>query len=284
MEDISENVTIEQENVEQNVDNSTKPESSKKPEKQEEKKSKGKKILDWIIYGVFGVCIAFCALVFISQKLNNGYVFDYMFPAVATDSMDPVYPVGSVLIVKKVNPADIKEGDDVTFMYNVEELGGPTKVTHRIFYVSKNPNKPVGEGHYIFKAHGINKESERCKIGDSAWDCTDQYQEFSEIDLLGRVEGKSNVFGFVFTIVQSPWGLIGMILVPSFYLIITSVVDIFKKLPDEDELNKQDMSVENRLTALATDDDPLAGLTEEEKLKLKKELLDEIMGKGGKKK
>ena len=91
-------------------------ETPKKKEKKDKKqKSKFRKILDWVITGVFGTLIAVSAGFLIYSKIGgDGFIGNYMFPQVLTDSMGDVYPVGSVLIVEKVDPADIKVGDKLT--------------------------------------------------------------------------------------------------------------------------------------------------------------------------
>ena len=105
--------------------------------KEVKKKSKIRKIIDWVITGLFGV-ILLCSIGFtVYSKATEGtnknaYIFDYLFPVVLTDSMAPDYPVDSVLIIKKVNPANIKVGDDVMFYDDFGDGNGQIKVTHRI--------------------------------------------------------------------------------------------------------------------------------------------------------
>ena len=60
------------------------------------------------------------------------------------------------------------------------------------------------------------------------------------------------------------------------YLIIVSVLDIFKAVKDDDEV-----PANGEVVGEASDKpkDPLAGLSEKEKEKLKKQMLDEMLGK-----
>lgn len=50
--------------------------------------------------------------------------------AVMSGSMEPTYPTGSLLYVKKVDPAELKVGDSITFM-----LDEDTVATHRIIEI-----------------------------------------------------------------------------------------------------------------------------------------------------
>lgn len=275
------------------------PEQTVEDPKEGKKKSKLRKIIDWVITCVFGVLIV-CSVgftIYVKSNENTGknaYLFDCLFPVVLTDSMCPDYPVDTVLVVKKVDPSTIKEGDDIMFYYDFGDGNGQIKVTHRI--LTATPVEGIGGTSYRFTAHGINKESKFCGfyVPDTGeWiykDCTDQVQLFSEAEVIGKVVGKSTVLGLFYKAVSSIWGLLVIILVPALYLIISSVIDIFKKLPDDDDepaiasAGANSGSVSIKKVTRADGSDPLAGLTPEEKEKLKKQLLEQMLKeKGGKK-
>lgn len=288
VENIAENPTEEpaQEVVEE--------EKSKKP-----KKSKLRKILDAIVTTVSVIFIGLALVFVVGGKIGNGYVFGYQFPLVLTDSMVPDYPVNIGLIVKKVQPKEIKVGDDVMFKWTISTGGVQmrTNMTHRIYKIEYNPEMKVGI-QYTFYAHGINTHSEFCKVigenGEYVYgDCTDtnnpnNVQKFNETSVVGKVVAKSYFIGGLFSFVQHPAGLITLILVPAGYIMITSVIDVFKKLPDEDEetanAGSGSSTTNNKLPEPKPGEDPLAGLSEEEIERLKKQLYKELLGKGGKKK
>lgn len=52
---------------------------------------------------------------------------------VLTQSMEPTYPPGTLVIVKPIEPADIRIGDAVTYQI---ESGKPAVVTHRVMSIS----------------------------------------------------------------------------------------------------------------------------------------------------
>ncbi|MCR5565067.1 MAG: hypothetical protein K6F59_04685 [Gammaproteobacteria bacterium] len=294
-----ENIINTEENVDALIDDivnpkevDDSPKKKKKDKKDKKGKSKVKKILDWVITGVFGTLIAISAAVLIYSRVGgDGFIGNYLFPQVLTDSMGDVYPVGSVLIVEKVNPADIKIGDNVTFMYdfNPSDSVGKIRVTHQISNITIDDSWEEGKGHYIFTAHGTNKQSEFCKIGSKEYgDCTYQTQTFREMDLVGRVNRVSPVLTAVTKFVKQPIGLISLVLVPCLYLMVTSVIDLFKKIPDDEPTNStvnpnSGGTAEYKPKVYAPGEDPLAGMSQEDKERLKKELLDQMLGKGGKK-
>lgn len=53
--------------------------------------------------------------------------------AILSGSMEPEYPVGSLIYVKKVDPAKIQPGDNITFVLN-EEL---TVATHQVYEIDR---------------------------------------------------------------------------------------------------------------------------------------------------
>lgn len=72
--------------------------------------------------------------------------------AVLSGSMEPEYPVGSLLYVKKVDPAELKVGDDITFL-----LDSDTAATHRIVAVVPDGDDPSV---LRFKTKGIANKDE----------------------------------------------------------------------------------------------------------------------------
>lgn len=66
-------------------------------------------------------------MVLVAAALLVPYLFGYRPMAVLSASMEPAYPTGSVVFVKKVEPAEIEIGDPITF--HREGLAEP--ITHR---------------------------------------------------------------------------------------------------------------------------------------------------------
>ena len=136
-------------------------------------------------------------------------------------------------------------------------------VTHRIREIHVVEGKAKGQGKYVFIASGINEGAE---LYDGH-----QYQAFTEKEILGVVKIGSEFLGGFFRVISSPWGLLIFLLIPALYLIITSTLDIFKALK-EPEPAKVTTSGETK-----AGDDVLAGLSEEDKKRLKEDMLKEMM-------
>lgn len=93
---------------------------------------------------------------------------------------------------------------------------------------------------------------------------------------LGKVIFKSNFLGKAFSFMTSIWGLLILLLIPALYLVVTSILDIFSAMEDEPEK-------ETAAPAPKDSIDPLAGMSEEEKERLKAEMLQEMLDEQEKK-
>ena len=258
-------------------------------------KSKARKIIEWVLTGLFLVLFAIVGIAQIDGMVhkkdhyNQLIRFGYSNYVVETNSMEPKYMKGTA-IIDYLEDADkiysrYQKGEEinVTFMdvYQVRneyttpknnpQLTTRTPVTnvpmtHQVKEILVNPNVKKGEGKYTFITAGIN-------TGVSA--ATDangqiyQYQAFTEKELLGVVVANSAFLGGIFAFVGSPFGLLALLLIPALYLIITSVIDIFKAYKEPEEENASS-SKENKGTL---------DLSEEDKKRLKEELLEEMLNK-----
>jgi len=229
----------------------------------------------------------------------------YMPLLVLTDSMEPEIKTKSAIFIKDIEPEEVEEkfnkgetcdltfddtymaGYSINYSYTtatVDFLASYTPegstmhktdrttqhdpasvrtLTHRLFYIQKNEDVELGNGRYLFFVEGINIQS--TNFAGAA-----QYQVFSEKELYGIVTGTSVFIGMAFNLIQSPIGLIILLLIPSLYMIISSVLDLFKD--DEDEEKKV---TEGATTGSA---DALSKLSEKDIKRLKEEMLQELMG------
>ena len=271
-----------------------------KEEKAKKPKSKTRKIIEWVLTGIFLAIFAVVGLAQIDGLVNkkshyNQQIrFGYGTFVVQTDSMEPEYKVKTAIITyledadKIYKSYQAGKDIDVTFFdaYTGEneytkpmdhpELTRRTSatqypMTHRVQEIHVNENLKKGEGRYTFITAGINRRSEYLGWHEGDPDIViDQYQVFTEKELLGRVKVNSPFLGGVFGFVSSIWGLLILLLIPSFYLIITSVIDIFKAYKEPEEIpegpkeEKTNGEVE---------------LSEEDKKRLKEELLKEMINK-----
>lgn len=272
-------------------------------------KSKARKILEWVFTILFAGLFVFFAIGqldgMIHKKQNYGYTVTYGFSyyIITTDSMEPVYKVGTAIITHKESPESMiksfEKGEvvDITFVgmyyrnnsnYSYSEYypgnityGGieyklegkapvyPSEasraITHRMIDYHVDEGKQLGEGRYTFVVAGINTGGELSKEG--------QYQLLTENELLGIVKVNSKVLGGLFKFITSPWGLLVFLLVPAFYLVITSVLDIFKAMKETEEGE----NVPTETVDAQPKDSSLEGISDADKERLKREILEEMI-------
>ena len=240
--------------------------------KNKKPKSKARKIIEWILTGLFAVIFVFFGVMTIVGQVTKKDNFnvprygDYQVLEVLTDSMSPKYKVKSAVFVKKIKYEKFAVGDDITFMWRINSSVGEMPMTHQLLEV-QTPEE-TGTGHYRFVAHGINKNSKQCN-----GDCTGQTQVFDETKVLGKVVGHSVVIGAVFNFMTKPIGLLLLLLIPALYLIATSVIDIVMAVKDDED----DKVVIEGATSEVKECDPLKGLSKEDIARLKEEMLNEMI-------
>ncbi len=177
------------------------------------------------------------------------------------------------------NKKDINNGIDITFKNNDTgikpsefDLRTPEFVTgqmiaigqvmtHRIRELHIRQNVEFGKGKYVFVTSGINDQGEYSKMG--------QYQFVTEKLYLGTVKVNSPFLGGIFYFVSSPWGLLVLLLLPAAYLIIVSAKDIFKALKETEEGEAKENKTPSSLDTISNED----------RERLKRELLDEMISK-----
>ena len=265
-------------------------------EKVKKPKSKARIITEWVLTIVFGAAFLFAGIAQVDGLIHRDEHFGQTLRfgwgsfVVLTDSMEPEYPVNSAIITYYEKPenivADFTAGKtvDITFQNGFEYIAEqPSEskyrvnvttqavFTHRLFEVREDKSVAIGEGHYLFFVAGINTSGDNWKES--------QYQVFTERSILGLVKANSPFLGWFFNILSSPWGLLIFLLIPAGYLVVVSVLDIFKGMKDDEEK-----------PAVAGGSAPinpasLEGLSEADKKRLKDQLLEEMLEqkqKGGK--
>ncbi len=285
-------------------------------QKEKKKKSKARVIFEWVFTGVFACLFLVAAAAqidgMVHAKDNYGQTirFGYGSFQVKTGSMEPVYKVNTAIITKKISGAELYakwqagETVDVTFQhcYKNNDLGSGIP---ELYYQIPLTNMPMThrlrnvlvqeDGSYVFVAAGINPNVETSLKG--------QYQLFVEQNLFGIVVVNSPVLGGFYSFVASPWGLLVLLLIPAGYLVVTSIIDIFKALKESEASDGQPREG-NELSSLSNKDiarlkqemmekmlqgedvfaeqpkkeepkDPLAKYSPEELEALKQELLNE---------
>lgn len=179
-----------------------------------------------IIYGIvnlFSVLIiaaavfVLCTVVF-TKSGDAPTVFGYTALRVTTGSMKPTYDVDTMIIVKKVDPQEIKENDVISFYSQDPSLDGAVN-THRVVSIKEE------NGKCSFVTKGDNNN-----VVD-AYDVESQY-------LIGRVVASSKVIGKVSRLVANPLIFIPIILIPLAVILISNLlgtIHMAKRIAREEE-------------------------------------------------
>ena len=273
-----------------------------KKKRMKKPKSKARKIIEWALTGLFVALFAFImagqidGMAHKKDHYNQQIRFGYATFVVKTDSMEPKYKVGTALITYLEDADKIYErfqkGEevDLTFadvygIYNeytaplsnpvLTNRTDPTGVpmTHRVREIHVNNSVKKGQGKYTFITAGINDRSKQMGYNEETGTpiVINQYQAFTEKEILGRVTVNSAFLGGIFGFVGTPFGLLVLLLIPAFYLVISSVIDIFKAYK-EPEADGEGAGGSNN---------GVIELTEEDKKRLKEQLLEEMLSKKG---
>jgi len=125
------------------------------------------------------------------------------FSVIMSGSMEPAIPVGSIVVVKKVNPEDVKVGDVIAFET------GESRTMHRVV------EKVVENGSFHFRTKGDANED------PDPW--------------IVKPEGVSGAlmltipyYGYLLVFAGTPIGFALFILVPAIILIANEVRNILK--------------------------------------------------------
>ena len=279
------------------------PVKAKKPKK---KKSLARKIFEWTFFIIFGAFAIFVIAGNIqgeikkSENYGQSIRFGIGSFIVLTDSMEPEIGQDSAIITYQTDVSDIyarfNKGEtiDITFanvdcgVNFVPEICATWKqedeniepslvisnrvMTHRLVEMHYDPLIPYGQGQYVFVTAGINTHTIDEETGQQVTNYAraGQYQIFTENQYLGEVKVSNQFLGKVFNFIVSPIGLIILLLVPAAYLIVVSCIDIFRALKEsENEENAQTYNGEGKL----------ASISDADRERLKKELLEEMISK-----
>lgn len=168
-----------------------------------------KRILIKILDVLSAVIIAVSVLLMLTSLLRRSdqipNLFGYSALRVLTGSMEPTYPVDSLLIVKVTDPSEVQVGDVISFYSTDPQLEGAVN-THRVIEVRE-------EGNTIWF---ITK-------GDAAAEIDPHETPGSH--LIGKVVGCSMFFGKAARLLANPAVFIPLLIVSAGLLLGTSLRD-----------------------------------------------------------
>lgn len=139
---------------------------------------------------------------------------------ITTGSMEPTYPVDTLILVKKTDPSRIQTGDVISFYSSDPALDGVVN-THRVTGVRTDGT------HWSYKTKGDANNVE------------DAYGT-SETALIGKVTGSSLLLGKLARLIVNPLLFIPVILIPLAAMLVGNTIKTVKlaKQIAEDEEKK----------------------------------------------
>ena len=137
---------------------------------------------------------------------------------ITTGSMEPTYPVDTLILVKKTDPSQIQKGDVISFYSSDPALGGAVN-THRVTGVQTDGT------HWSYKTKGDANNIE------------DAYGT-SETALIGKVTGSSLFLGKLARLIVNPLLFIPVILIPLAVMLVGNTiktVKLAKQIAEDEE-------------------------------------------------
>ncbi len=182
------------------------------------KKLKRNKIFN-IIFMIFNMAFTILIILlllvvlvqkFSGNKLNLGGLSIY---TVASASMDPVYKVKDLILVKTVDTSTLQIGDDI--VYEGREGSVADKIiTHRIINITTE------QGQKVYYTKGISNELTDPAIHDD--------------QILGKVVNKLCILSFCSHIINNSFGFFFLIFIPFALFLFYELIEITHILKKED--------------------------------------------------
>lgn len=152
----------------------------------------------------------------VASRMTGGTpaLFGYHMYVVVTPSMEPEISVGDVLISKKYDGGELREGDVITYLGRQGDLAGKM-ITHEIIAIQGE-----GDGERII-AKGIAN--------------SDPDPAITRSDIASVMVYKTVVIGFIYSIISSTWGFWLLVVAPLMLLIISEIVTLAREIKKEGE-------------------------------------------------
>ena len=174
-----------------------------------------KKIISDLIF--YGILISMVVATLAVSGKNGGPRMFGPFSAftVLSGSMEEVIPKGSLVVTRRVNPSELKVGDDITYMVNES-----TTVTHRIIEIQEDY---LSTGQRAFRTQGVMNEQP-------------DTNPVMAVNVVGKVIYHNKMLGTAVKYGQDNWPLV-IFFIAIFLFFVKTVEYILRK--DNVEKDKQ---------------------------------------------
>lgn len=158
------------------------------------------------------VLIAFILVMRLSDETPS--FFGYHIFVISTGSMEPELGVGDVIVSRKYDGGELKEGDIVTYLGKEGEMRGKL-ITHEIVSVS-------GEGEdRVIVTKGVANSVADPAIGPS--------------DIQAVFVYRTVLIGPIYKVITNIWGFIFLIVLPILAVIASEIVNLVRECHSKEE-------------------------------------------------
>jgi len=156
--------------------------------------------------------IAAFLIIFLGFYRPVALLGDTYYEPVYTGSMEPAIPVGSIVVIKPVNPETLKIGDIICFKVETEH---PKTVTHRIIGITSQGFKTKGDANEDPDTWIVKKQ-----------------------DIIGKVVAIIPYIGYLGYFVRTPIGFTILIIIPATLIIALEIRNIIKTQKENENSKK----------------------------------------------
>lgn len=195
--------------------------------RRERKENKGLKIFGNVIYTICTILILMFLFIVILQRVSNNEISigGIRIFNVITQSMEPKYNVGDILVSKYIEPSNIEVGDDVVYLGQENSYEGKV-ITHRVI-----EKKQEDDGTYTFHTKGIANDLEDPQISGE--------------NIYGVIVYKIQTLSLISKLINNVYKFYFLIFIPIVIIIFVEIMKIIRNKNNDDENDDEDDEEEN---------------------------------------
>ena len=219
-------------------------------------KKVGLTFLSIVLWGVILIAALFAFTTLATKDTNSVASIAGFTPlTVATESMEPTFGTSDLIVIRKCDSADLKEGDIITFHTIINNEYALN--THRIVSIEEN------NGYRSYRTKGDNNAIEDTHV-------------IADGDIVGKYVLKLAGVGALMTFLSSSTGFLVVIILPLLIFFVMQVYHLIMVILKLKKATAQEQAMENEASldeALKAKQEAEAALAEAKRLKEEAEAL-----------
>ena len=176
-------------------------------------------VINFLSVAIIAAAIVVLCMVLFTPSGETPNIAGYSFLRITTGSMEPTYGIDTMIVVKKIDPSEIKVEDVISFYSSDPALDGAVN-THRVTAVRREGDQ------WVYTTRG------------DANNVDDTYEAYSRY-LVGKVVGSSVLIGKLSRLAANPLIFIPIILIPLAAILLSNLVRTLRlagKIAKEEEV------------------------------------------------